>query len=591
MKFKKRKKFVHLLIPRILIAWAVAGILSLGSVIWFFGYTNEFFVSQNAQLMHWTEQYINKALRDDTLEENFGLTVMYMDFAIGYFDGLGVPDSLAALNAKQYAYICDTKNQKVACDTSLKLSMAFLDYDAGKTVCYICPFDELSDIPEFQKMRDNLNLNERSWKQVTGKMPSYNYTVEVTDYYLDVKNQVFYPGNTRISEHVYYTSLTSFAAAKNQTNVYFVDCTDALKDKCAGMKHVVLDPDGFKRTNAEIAAAGEQIGDYRKPIAVMGSNDREAEYIRKNYVGSADVEAVKNNETGTVNPGPFSLGSRLYEQSIALEGEEGLELRYYMVIPDLVKTYQPITTLILVFWFGFATLIALLVTFIKYRKLLYFYRLDDYRKTLMNSMAHDLKTPLASLMGYAENLKENVQTEKREHYAGAIYENAEYMNGIIMDVLDLSKMEDSGGKLHRENINLIGLCEELKSQFAPMLEEKKLSLETEGKFNRRVDKTMMKRAMENLLTNAIKYTKEGGMIRIYSKHVPFSEKLIFENGPVSKIQTKTNKLWEPFVKGDESRSEKNGTGLGLSIVNSVLSLNRLKGKLSCKDEVFRVEIK
>ena len=81
------------------------------------------------------------------------------------------------------------------------------------------------------------------------------------------------------------------------------------------------------------------------------------------------------------------------------------------------------------------------------------------------------------------------------------------------------------------------------------------------------------------------------MIRIYSKHVPFSEKLIFENGPVSKIKTKTNKLWEPFVKGDESRSEKNGTGLGLSIVNSVLSLNRLKGKLSCKDEMFRVEIK
>ena len=262
-----------------------------------------------------------------------------------------------------------------------------------------------------------------------------------------------------------------------------------------------------------------------------------------------------------------------------------------MVIPNLVETYQPITVIMVLFWFVLATAIGLLVSFVKYRKLLYFYRLDDYRKTLMNSMAHDLKTPLATLQGYAENLKENVQTEKREHYAEAIEENAIYMNGIIMDVLELSKMEDSHTKLHKESVNLIGLCEELKEQFAPLLEEKKLTLETEGKFGRRVDKTMMKRAMENLLTNAIKYTKEGGKIRIYQSHVPFNEKLVFENSPVESIQTKSDKLWEPFVKGDESRSEKNGTGLGLAIVNSILNLNNLKGEIICKDETFKVVIK
>ena len=591
MKFKKRKKFVHLLIPRMLIAWAVAGILSLGSVIWFFGYTNEFFASQNAQLMHWTETYLNRVLRDDTFENNSGLCAMYMDSMMGYFDGMGLPDSLSALNAKQYAYIYDTKNQKVLCESTLKLSMPFLDYDAGKTLAYTCSLDELQDIPEFREMRDNLNSMGDSWNEVIGKSAYYYYIIEVTDFYLDIDNQKFYPGNTRINETISYGKIDGpFMRYKSYTNQYYVDCTDALKDKISGLKHVVMDQDGFKRTNAEIMAAGEQISDFRKSAAVMGANDPTVEYIKNEYIGQIIPESM-GDTTSLVNPGPFSFGHRVYEQSVALEGDEGLELRYIMVIPNLVETYQPITVIMVLFWFVLATAIGLLVSFVKYRKLLYFYRLDDYRKTLMNSMAHDLKTPLATLQGYAENLKENVQTEKREHYAEAIEENAIYMNGIIMDVLELSKMEDSHTKLHKESVNLIGLCEELKEQFAPLLEEKKLTLETEGKFSRRVDKTMMKRAMENLLTNAIKYTKEGGKIRIYQSHVPFNEKLVFENSPVESIQTKTDKLWEPFVKGDESRSEKNGTGLGLAIVNSILNLNNLKGEIICKDETFKVVIK
>ena len=98
--------------------------------------------------------------------------------------------------------------------------------------------------------------------------------------------------------------------------------------------------------------------------------------------------------------------------------------------------------------------------------------------------------------------------------------------------------------------------------------------------------------MDNLLSNAAKYTKEGGNVNVYAKDKPFSKHVfVIENTPIDAIDVKPSKLWEPFVKGDQSRSDKNGTGLGLSIVKNILDNLGLKSKIKIKDGWFKVIIR
>lgn len=167
-----------------------------------------------------------------------------------------------------------------------------------------------------------------------------------------------------------------------------------------------------------------------------------------------------------------------------------------------------------------ALLVALIRSLIIIAKNKSLLRLIDYRKTLMNTMAHDLKTPLSVMSGYAENLKENVNTDKREHYANAIYENSIYMDSIISDVLELSRTEDS----------------------------------------------------------EIRIKGDGSSI-------------IIENEPAEHFNGDEKRLWEPFVKGDESRGNKKGTGVGLSIVRNIMSNTGFKGKIEVTENTFRVAIR
>ena len=236
--------------------------------------------------------------------------------------------------------------------------------------------------------------------------------------------------------------------------------------------------------------------------------------------------------------------------------------------------------------------ICAILTAFQYNRQKAFFAMDDYRKTLMNMMAHDLKTPLAAMSGYAQNLKENIQSEKREHYADAICENTEYMNGIIAEVLSLSKLEESGTALNKEKTDLSMLAKECFERLKTLVDEKKeIRFEEGGTYVRKVDKALMTRAMENLMTNAIKYTKDGGCVRIRAVDKPFYHRFVIESSPMEAITVKSQKLWDPFVKGDESRSEKNGSGLGLFIVKNILTKHGLKGKIVVKNDTFQVIIR
>lgn len=259
------------------------------------------------------------------------------------------------------------------------------------------------------------------------------------------------------------------------------------------------------------------------------------------------------------------------------------ECRYMPFISlSLIKLYSGINIIILAIAFA----IAFATAKKRDRRNKVFYEMDEYRKTLMDSMSHDLKSPLMAMSGYAENLKENVQTDKREHYAEAVYENAQYMNDIIKNVMELSKLESLKTDLKFEQYDLIELTEELAEKYKPLLDGRGISLSISGSFKCKVDRALISQGLENLLSNAVKYCTDGGSITVSGN----SKSMSIQNTTAETYDGSVDNLWTPYIKGDSARSQKLGSGLGLAIVKNILGYNNLKGKIASENHTFIVTL-
>ena len=221
-----------------------------------------------------------------------------------------------------------------------------------------------------------------------------------------------------------------------------------------------------------------------------------------------------------------------------------------------------------------------------YRKEKYNYSIRSYQNHLMDVMSHDLRTPLMVMSGYAENLREEANEDKREYYIDAILKNTGYMNRIIARNLELSGIEDKDIKKNYTQLEIVSMLEEALKEQQAAFEERKISLRFSGRFEIKGSEPMMKTTMENLVSNLIKYTTDGGEIIVAGE-----EKTLSIRNTTEESFGNPKLLWEPFVRGDESRSNQNGTGLGLSIIQSILLRHKLKYKLDFREGYFVMIIK
>lgn len=228
--------------------------------------------------------------------------------------------------------------------------------------------------------------------------------------------------------------------------------------------------------------------------------------------------------------------------------------------------------------------IAFLTANNKYRKYCVQYEIDEYRRNMTNALAHDLKSPLTAIYGYAENLKNNVHSEKKDYYADAVLENVQYMNEIITNTLDLAKLEIGDKGLKREKIDITALAEELYAKYRPQAESRDISFNISGKAIVTADRKMMTQAVENLISNAVKYTEDGGEIAVTAEEKSFT----ISNSSVETANAEN--LEKPFEKADSSRSNRNGSGLGLSIVKNIAMLHKFGFETKAENGLFTAKI-
>lgn len=205
---------------------------------------------------------------------------------------------------------------------------------------------------------------------------------------------------------------------------------------------------------------------------------------------------------------------------------------------------------------------------------------EETRLEMTNAIAHNLKTPLFVIGGFAENLKNEEDTEKKLHNIEIIQQQTEEMDILIHRMLDLSRFDSPALKLNCEVFDFKTFIEKILENYYVHTEHEIIFIYN-SKAKIKADPAMLKTVLENLIDNAEKYSDCGSDITINVS----DDVLSISNQCSSFDRENLSKLWQPYfraAKGDN----KSGSGIGLSIVKSALEMHGFKYKAEFENGII-----
>ena len=417
---------------------------------------------------------------------------------------------------------------------------------------YSCPA-EMKDVPEIAQMYKDYNeLYDPSC--ISGKEAYKEITL--SSFYCDRERRVIIPHEGKIT--LYYGNYYHKRVIKGEKAIH-IDLPDA--------------------------------GSYE---LISVSDEKFYPHISIPEISGAEL-SVLNNTVNEVESmvSPFNINIPYFEngktsyRSIGTVKYEGELYNYYIrsVIdlndPQFVRFRQNAAILFFIACF-LVTGVLIWRRYVLSKAECYF---EDYRRELTDHLAHDIKTPLMAISGYAENIMETDPDEdKKTKYLDSIMGNIEFTKKLIERTEALNNMENDSGKLSKEKINIEETLKMLFDKYTLLFSERNVEVILTGNAEITAKRESVDTLLENLVSNAVKYTSENGKLK--AEITP--KKLVMTNTVSEKINTKD--LKRPFVRGDKSRSNTRGTGLGLSIAESAAQLNGFKFKIKCTDKEFVSEI-
>ena len=213
-------------------------------------------------------------------------------------------------------------------------------------------------------------------------------------------------------------------------------------------------------------------------------------------------------------------------------------------------------------------------------------KLDEMRKEFVADVSHELKTPITSIMGYSDTLLQSAVPENmQKEFLSRISEEANRMAELVSDLLTLSKYDSTKvgdkeefdlGELTKQTFDRVKIEADKKNQDAECLITADIPVVY-------ADKKGIERVILNIISNAIKYTPENGIIKVYVGFVYNDAYIkVIDNG-IGIPEDELPKVFERFYRVDKSRTRgMGGTGLGLPIAKEILNQN--DGKIDIKSE-------
>lgn len=216
---------------------------------------------------------------------------------------------------------------------------------------------------------------------------------------------------------------------------------------------------------------------------------------------------------------------------------------------------------------------------------------EQRKNDLVVFLAHDLKTPLTSVIGYLSLLNDehDISPALREKYLGIALRKAERLEDLINEFFDITRFNLSELSLEYGTVNMSRLLEQLVFEFQPMLQEKRLTcaLETEPDMLLSCDGDKMQRVLDNLLRNAVSYSYPNTEIVLRAEKAHDSLKISVINHGNTIPREKLDRIFEQFFRVDASRSSgTGGAGLGLAIAKEIVE--RHGGTISASSENERI---
>jgi signal transduction histidine kinase len=202
-------------------------------------------------------------------------------------------------------------------------------------------------------------------------------------------------------------------------------------------------------------------------------------------------------------------------------------------------------------------------------------RLERTRKEFISGVSHELKTPLSVIRSFAEGIKDGV-SKNNDYYTDVILEETDKMNTLIVEMLELAKLESGTYKLQMEAFSIDSLLQQVCTKMAFGIEKKHLHVQilTEPNILVLANRNRIEQVIVNLLNNAIQYTPAGEKITVSVLVQESTVQVSIKNTGEPIPEESLDKIWDRFYRLDASRSRHTGgSGLGLSIVKNILELH------------------
>ncbi|KXI11855.1 sensor histidine kinase [Peptostreptococcus anaerobius] len=194
---------------------------------------------------------------------------------------------------------------------------------------------------------------------------------------------------------------------------------------------------------------------------------------------------------------------------------------------------------------------------------------SNMRKEFSANVSHELKTPLTSISGYAEIMKNGIVKEKDiTNFADRIHKEASRLIKLVNDIINISRLDEGYVDIEKEDVDLFEMSREISSRLAKQANDKGIKVALEGE---RVICHGIRQILDdmvyNLVENAIKYNKENGKVTIWVGSTLDGVKIRVTDTGIGIADEETDRIFERFYRVDKSHSKEiGGTGLGLSIV-------------------------
>jgi len=221
---------------------------------------------------------------------------------------------------------------------------------------------------------------------------------------------------------------------------------------------------------------------------------------------------------------------------------------------------------------------------------------ERIKNDLIINVSHDLRTPLTSIIGYLEIIKDKKYKDEKsmEQYIKSAYNTSIKMKKLVNELFEYTKLYNADFKLRKVDVDLASLINQIAGEYIPIFEQNNLILEqkiedTELKASIDVDQFM--RVLDNFLTNALKYAYKPSKVLIEANKVENKVKITVKNKGDNISEDEIYKIFDKFYKIDKSRKDSlNGSGIGLSIAKKIMELHEGKIWAECKDSIISFSI-